>query len=303
MEKTDRFVRHATRKTLASPRKIEGKIAIVAGNGELPAHVYEALIAKGKTPVLIGVDREISSKLAAKADAVLTFGQVGKLFKIIEDENVGWITFAGGIKKRPDFKSLKLDVLTIKELPNLLRIVMGGDNSVLSKISKYFEAKDIHVVGSHELAPELLAGKGLIVGKIAKKTEMSIITQGIIAAKTIGDLDVGQAAVTEDGRTIALEGLEGTDLMLQRVKMLREIGRLTSKPKFGVLVKAMKPNQDMRADLPAIGPDTIKTVIEAGLKGIAIEAARSLILHREETLELAKKHKLFIYGFEKSEGQ
>lgn len=275
---------------------ISGKVAIVAGNGELPAHLFDTLTSKNQQPLLIGIDHEIDPELSKIADEVLTFGQVGRLFKLLEEHNVKRVVFAGGVKKRPDFKNLKLDLLTIKELPSLLSIVMGGDNSVLSKISKYFEKKNMKVVGSHEIAPELLTPLGLVVGKFNKKNGVKIIEQGFHAAKTIGGLDVGQACVTEDGRTIALEGLEGTDAMLKRVVWLRENGRLTKAPKFGVLVKAMKPNQDMRADLPAIGPATIKAVAAAGLKGIVLEAGRSLILRRDEVISLAKKHNIFVYG-------
>lgn len=309
MERIGRFVRHGPRMRLGNVKAPQinqtGRVAIVAGNGELPAHLYASLKDNNENPVLIGIDREIDSALSKDADAVLTFGQVGKLFKILEAEKVKRVVFAGGVKNRPDFKNLKLDLLTVKELPSLLKIVMGGDNSVLAKISKYFEGKDITIVGSHEIAPELITPDGLVCGKFNKRSAMPIIRQGFEAAKTIGGLDVGQAVVTEDGRTVALEGVEGTDAMLQRVADLRVIGRLSKTPKFGVLVKTLKPKQDMRADLPAIGPDTIKSVAAAGLKGIVIEAGASLILRREETLQLAKQHNIFILGYraERKEGK
>lgn len=274
-----------------------GRIAIIAGNGELPSHLLEELRNIGQTPVLIGIDDEIEPALIPSAQAVLTFGQVGKLVKILQQQNVKRLIFAGGVKKRPDFKKLKLDFQTLKELPEFLKIAMGGDNSVLAKIAGYFEKKNITIVGSHEIAPGLVTPAGLICGKFSKNSAMPIIQQAFHAAKTIGGMDVGQAAVAEDGRVIALEGLEGTDAMLQRVAGLRVDGRLTATPKFGVLAKAMKPDQDMRADLPAIGPKTIDGIVAAGLKGIVIEAGCSLILNRQKTLEKAKAGNIFIFGY------
>lgn len=275
-----------------------GNIAIIAGNGVLPIYIRDELISSGQTPILIGVHNEITSKLEKHADAVLTFGQVGKLFELLKTNNVERVIFAGGITNRPDYKNLKLDFLTIKELPRLLKIVFGGDNSVLTKISKYFESRNIKVVGSHEIVPNLIAQKGLIAGKFAKRTALPTIRLAVEAAKAIGALDVGQATIAEDGRVVALEALEGTDAMLNRVALLRKAGRLHSTPKVGVLAKMLKPEQDMRADLPAIGPKTVVQASKAGLKGIVIEAGKSIILDLQATVKKADELNIFIYGYD-----
>ncbi|MBL1404866.1 MAG: UDP-2,3-diacylglucosamine diphosphatase LpxI [Rhizobiales bacterium] len=273
-------------------------IAIIAGNGVLPIYIRDELISSGQKPILIGVDNEINPKLVKHADAVLTFGQVGKLFELLTANNVDRVIFAGGITKRPDYKKLKLDFLTIKEMPRLLKIVFGGDNSVLTKISTYFETHDIKVVGSHEIAPNLIAQNGVIAGKFSKRTAMPTIKLAVTAAKTIGAIDVGQAAIAEDGRVVALEALEGTDAMLNRVVDLRKAGRLNANPKMGILAKMIKPEQDMRADLPAIGPKTVAMAAKAGLKGIVIESGKSLILDREATVKKAESLNIFIYGYD-----
>lgn len=275
-----------------------GKIAIIAGNGVLPIYIRDELISQGQSPMLIGIHNEIISKLEKHADAVLTFGQVGKLFEILTTHNVDRVIFAGGITKRPDYKNLKLDFLTIKEMPSLLKIVFGGDNSVLTKISAYFETRNIKVVGSHEIVPNLIAPKGIVAGKFSKRNALPTIRLAVEAAKTIGGLDVGQAAVAEDGRVVALEALEGTDAMLSRVAALRKSGRLNTNPKMGVLAKMLKPEQDMRADLPAIGPKTITQIAKAGLKGIVIEAGKSIMLDRDATIKKADELNIFIYGYD-----
>jgi DUF1009 family protein len=125
---------------------------------------------------------------------------------------------------------------------------------------------------------------------------------GFSACKALGTFDIGQAAVAEAGRVVALEGVEGTDAMLERITAMRQIGRMPPEGKNGVLVKTMKPGQDMRADLPAIGPNTIECVVRAGLRGIAVEAGHSIILEREMTLAAARQGGIFIYGLTPEEG-
>ena len=110
-------------------------------------------------------------------------------------------------------------------------------------------------------------------------------------------MDIGQGAVSVGGRVVALESAEGTDQMLQRVAALRKSGRISARRR-GVLVKVCKPQQDLRADLPSIGANTVRLAAAAGLSGIAVEAGRSLVLGREETLQAADAAGLFVYGLE-----
>ena len=108
-------------------------------------------------------------------------------------------------------------------------------------------------------------------------------------------MTLGQAVVVVEKRVVALEGVEGTDAMLERVTALRAEGRLPKK-KGGVLIKCVKPGQDLRADLPSIGPNSIDKIVEAGLSGIGVEAGLTLMISREETLKRANKNGVFIYG-------
>jgi DUF1009 family protein len=275
---------------------ISTRVAIIAGNGHLPGETWCELEKRGRAPLLVGISGEIDDALSNKAAAILTFGQLGGLFELLAKENIKHVIFAGGIRRRPDFKRLKLDLVTLKELPTVLKIVMGGDNTVLGKIAAYFEKRDLEVVGVHQVLPDLLADEGNIAGRFPKKTAGDTARMAFKAAKTIGALDAGQAAVCEDGRVIALEGAEGTDAMIERVGQLRAAGRLSENPKVSVLAKVMKPKQDMRADLPAMGPGTIPKLVEAGITGVVLEAGCSLILNREETLTLARKAGIFIAG-------
>jgi len=278
------------------------RIAIIAGNGVLPEQAWRELEKRGRSPLVIGILDEIDEAFSKNAAAVLSFGQLGKLFDLLAKEEISRVIFAGGIRKRPDFKRLKLDMVTVKELPSVLKIAMGGDNSVLGKIATYLEKRDLEVVGIHEVLPELLAEDGNIAGRLPIKIARETARLAFAAAKTIGKLDAGQGAVCEDGRVVALEGAEGTDAMIERVRDLRANGRLSRKPNASVLAKAMKPKQDMRADLPSIGPNTIRQMADAGIKGVVVEAGRSLILDRDKTLALASKAGVFIAGLHEGDG-
>jgi len=163
---------------------------------------------------------------------------------------------------------------------------------------KLFDQHNVTVVGAHEIMPELLTPKGLLFGRKPSKKALHNIDKAFEACKALGALDIGQAAVAVGGRVVAVEGIEGTDGMLERIASMRASGRLYEDGKHGVLVKTMKPDQDMRADLPTIGPKTIDGLIKAGLKGVAIEAGHSLLLEREETLAKAKQSGVFVYGLD-----
>jgi len=277
------------------------RVAIIAGNGSMPGEIRDAMIAEGLSPVLVGVRGEVAPELSNRCDRVLSFGQLGSLFDLLDREGVRHLVFAGGIVKRPDFSALKPDMLTLREMPSLLRIVLGGDDSVLGKIATFMAKRDIAVVGVKDVAPGLLAAQGQIAGPPLRGRMPKLLSQSLRlawkGARTVGGLDAGQGCIVEDGRVVALEGAEGTDAMIRRLGELRRQKRLNPKPEWSVLVKVAKPGQDMRADLPAIGPDTVLGAHENGLNYLAVEAGNSVVLGRGEMTELARRHGIRIAGF------
>jgi len=275
-----------------------GRIAIFTGRGSLPREIANSLRRRGSEPFLIGIKTEYEPWITNFDHAMMHWGQIGKFFKSLNQAGVTHILFAGGLT-RPNINFFRLDFGAIKFLAKVLSLMLGGDNTLLSGLIKEIENNGIKVLGAHEVMPELLATSGIIAGKKPSKKAMCNIGQAVEACKKLGELDIGQGAVAVGGRVVALEGIEGTDEMLRRIADLRTSGRLMENGRHGVLAKTMKPDQDMRADLPAIGPQTVKNAHQAGLAGIAIEAGHSLILEREETTALARKHGIFIYGVEK----
>lgn len=275
-------------------------VAIVSGYGNLPYEIARGAIAAGSLPFMIGIEGEAEPSIEEFDHRYMNLGQLGALFKLLKAKNIHHIVMAGGVHQRPEVFQLKLDWGAISSIPRILAVSLGGDSNLLTGLVKLFEDHDIQVLGAHQVAPKLLASSGVIANRKPNKKDMHNINLAAIACKMLGKLDIGQAAIAEAKRVIAVEGVEGTDGLLKRIVDLRTTGRMPEKGKNGVLVKLVKPGQDHRVDLPTIGPQTILGVKEAGLNGIVVGAGNSLILERVKTLELATKHKVYIYGLDSS---
>ncbi|VEJ45064.1 LpxI family protein [Bartonella vinsonii] len=277
---------------------LSGRTAIIAGNGVLPISVAQALEKDGQNPFLILLRGEADAVLYRYEHYELSIVELGRLIKILKTAEIRNIVLAGGVRKRPLITQLRLDWTTFLALPQLIRALRGGDDALLKAFIRLIEAHGFCVLGAHEIVPDLLAPvKFNLTSRRATQKEKKDIFLAVEAAKLLGRLDIGQAAVAINGRVVAVEGAEGTDNMLWRVCEMRERGQIP--PKGGVLVKCAKPQQDHRVDLPSIGPATIMNITKSGLSGIAVEANKSLILSVKTTIEKANKYSLFIETFEK----
>jgi len=188
------------------------------------------------------------------------------------------------------------DLGAIRNLPFLVSLGIGGDDHVLSRVVRFFESKGYRVHGAGDVAPELLAGEGKLGDKAPSAEDRADISTGFRVVSALGRLDVGQAAVVAKSYVLAVEAAEGTDAMLARCAGLREIGRIKQRARSGVLVKAPKPGQEERVDLPTIGPETVRNAATAGLAGIAVAAGRVLMAEHAATIAAANQHGLFLVG-------
>ncbi len=283
--------------TLKNNQSGEG-IVIIAGRGSLPIELAVGAVEAGKVPFLVGIKGEAGPDIERFDHVYLAWGQMGRMFKLIKERQISKAIFAGGVSRPTSIKQFKLDWMGAISAPKIFRLMLNGDNTLLSGLAGIFEQQGVQMVGAHNVVPNLVAGKGVIAGKKPNKLQCTSIEKAFGACKQIGALDIGQAAVAEQGKVIAEEDIKGTDAMIERVTHMRTQGRLPKSSKDGVLVKAMKPGQDMRLDLPAIGPDTIAGIVRAGLCGIGLEAGHTLILSRDETLKAANAANIFIFGLE-----
>lgn len=271
------------------------RIAIVAGSGRLPVDLAENLVAHGHKPFVVMMRGEASSNLASLEHEELTVENFADLAPLLKRRGVTHAVFAGGIARRPKLSALKPSLALIQLLPRALAALARGDDGVLRALAAVVESYGIKVVGAHQIAPDLLACEGQIAGVAPRKADWRDIEAAAEAARAIGKLDIGQAAVAIGGRAIALEGVEGTDGLLERVKELRSHGRLAGRER-GALVKCAKPGQELRMDLPTIGPGTVTAAHAAGLAGIGVEAERSLVLDQAGVIAEADRLGLFVVG-------
>ncbi|MBB5074039.1 hypothetical protein HNQ69_001173 [Bartonella callosciuri] len=277
---------------------LSGRTAVIAGNGILPVTVAQALERNGQSPFLVLLRDEADAVLYRYEHCELSIVELARLVKILKTAGVCNIVLAGGVKKRPLLTQLQFDWTTFLALPKLIGALRGGDDALLKAFIQVIEAYGFCVIGAHEIVSDLLAPiKFDLTVRRATRKEKKDIFLAAEAAKLLGRLDIGQAAVAINGRVVAVEGAEGTDNMLWRVCEMRERGQVS--PKGGVLVKCVKPQQDHRVDLPSIGPTTIMNIAKSGLSGIAVEANKSLILSVKTTVEKANQYSLFIETFEK----
>ncbi|TNM62356.1 LpxI family protein [Aliirhizobium smilacinae] len=278
----------------------DGRLAIIAGRGLLPLHLARAARAEGEDPFIVALKDEVDHRFDDFESISVGVGNLAAIEKSFRDLKIGRVVMSGGVARRPEWRDIRPTFKTILKMPSVVRTLMShGDDTVLQMVIKLIEAMGCTVIGAHEIAPALLARLGPLGQVSPTGDDLRDIEKGTEAALALGQLDIGQGAVSVGGRVVAMEGVEGTDAMLQRVAELRQSGRISARRR-GVLVKLCKPQQDMRADLPTIGPSTVESAVKAGLAGIAVEAGRALVLEEQAMIAAADAAGIFVCGIEPS---
>jgi DUF1009 family protein len=172
----------------------------------------------------------------------------------------------------------------------------GGDDHLLTGIAGIFEQDGFRMVGIKDVAPDLLMPEGCLTRASANDEAMADIARGREVLRALSPFDIGQAVVVIDGHVVGVEDIEGTDGLLARIARLRAEGRIRAKAARGVLVKAPKSGQDLRFDLPTLGPRTIEGAVSAGLSGIAIVAGNTIVADPQAMIEVADRAGLFVTG-------
>lgn len=271
-------------------------MSILAGKGQFPLLVAHAARKLGHDPYIFRIKDEADQDWSGFDSAEISIADLSAFAAITRREGIGSVVLAGGIGRRPEVSELRLTWRSLSALPTALRVfASAGDDKLLRFAIKVLENEGVRVLPAQLVAPDLLCEAGPLGRVRPTRADLGDIASASDAALVLGRLDIGQGAVSVGGRVIALEGLEGTDAMLERVAGLRASKRLSSRH-GGVLVKLCKPDQDERADLPSVGPDTVIRAHAAGLAGIAIEAGRALVLERQRVVAEADRLGLFVTG-------
>lgn len=272
-------------------------MCIIAGGGNLPGAIAEGLLSTGMKPFVLMVEGEpdTGAGLERYDHATIALEDAPSLVARLRQRGITHVVMAGEIKRRPRVTAMRPGIGLLRFVPSLIRALAKGDDGLLRFVIEWLEKSGFKVVGAHEIVPDLVAVEGVFGKNVPSQSDWRDIKAARIAAEAIGALDIGQGAVAIGGRAIALEGIEGTDAMLERVRDLRDHGRLAGR-KRGVLVKCAKPGQEARTDLPSIGPRTVTGAHAAGLAGIAVEAGHSLVLDGPDMIAQANALGLFVIG-------
>ncbi|HEY5167033.1 MAG TPA: UDP-2,3-diacylglucosamine diphosphatase LpxI [Pseudolabrys sp.] len=274
----------------------EGPLALICGGGSLPLAVADLVAARGRKVLLF--------PLRGAADAAgveryphhwMHMGQVAKLMRLAHAANCRDMVFIGSLV-RPSLWQIRFDFKTLILLPRIAAAYRGGDDHLLSRVGRFFEQNGFHVLGAHEVAPQILVPEGTLGRAQAADRDRADIALGFDYLRATGPFDVGQAVVVAGKHVLAVEAAEGTDQMLSRVAELRASGRVFAPAGSGVLVKAPKPGQDRRFDLPSIGPLTVEGVARAGLAGIAVVAGGTVVAEPERLVAAADRANIFVIG-------
>jgi len=274
----------------------QGPLAIVAGGGSIPIAVAEAVMRRGRRVVLFPVRGWADPAAVERFPHYwVAVGQGGRLARYAHAEGCRDMVLVG-TALRPALTSLRLDWTTLRLLPEIWRAFRGGDDHLLSGVARIFHDLGFRIVGAHEVAPEILMPRGNIGTFGPEQRDLADIARGLALLRALGPFDVGQAVVVADNQVLAIEAVDGTDNMLERIAELRERGRVATGKGVGVLIKAPKPTQDRRLDMPAIGPKTVEAAARAGLAGIAVVAESTIVAEPPELARAADAAKLFVCG-------
>lgn len=271
-------------------------VGIVAAGGVMPFAVADSLIARGFNPVLFALKGACDPvRVARFRHHWISVGQVGRAVRLFRSENCRDLVFIGTLV-RPALSEIRLDWGTLRVLGRVWAAFRGGDDHLLSGIGRILEQDGFRMVGIKDVAPDLLVPEGGLTRKAPDENAAADIARGREVLRALSPFDIGQAAVVIDGHVVGVEDIEGTDGLLARVARLRDEGRIRARAARGVLVKAPKSGQDLRFDLPTIGPRTVEGAVKAGLAGIAVVAGNTIVVEPQAMVEAADAAGLFVTG-------
>ncbi len=271
-------------------------IGVIAGAGSLPFAVADSLAHQKRTPVIFAIRGYCDpERVLAYRHHWIALGQVGRLTRLLRSENCRDVVFIGALV-RPALSEIRLDWGTVRVISSIAAALRGGDDHLLTGIGRIFEQHGFHLVGVGDVAPDLLMPEGNLGRAAPDAVNQSDIEKGLAALHAMSPFDIGQALVIIDGHVVGVEDIEGTDGLLARIARLREQGRIRARAGRGVLVKGPKSNQDMRFDLPTLGPKTIEGVVAAGLSGAAIVAGQTIVAEPQKIVDIADKAGVFVTG-------
>jgi hypothetical protein len=271
----------------ARDRPGDTRIGLIAGSGRFPLLFAQAARGRGLAVHAVAHELEADPTLSLHVDTLewVKVGQVDGIVERLKRHGVRRAVMAGGIGRIRSFTQARPDL-------GALRIAAGlrsmRDDEMLRGVADYLERQGITLVAPTDFVPEVLAEPGLLAGLPLTDAQERDATLGAEVADALGRVDVGQTVLVKDGAVLAVEAVEGTD------EAIRRGGRYGGKG--AVVVKRAKPGQDLRFDLPAVGPQTLEVMREVGASVLVVEAGRTVLLDRDALLKWAARLRISLVG-------
>jgi hypothetical protein len=287
-------------------------LGLIAGNGRFPFLLLDAARAQGLEVVVAAIKEETDPEInrRAESDSAITvhwlsLGELSRLIETFKNAGVANAVMAGQVKHKQIFSSIRPDWRLAKLLLNLRT---RSTDALLGAIAKVLADEGIELISSTAFLEPLLAEEGVLTSRAPDADECLNIDYGLGVARALAGFDIGQTVVVAAQACVAVEAMEGTDATIDRAgRLMQSLNELTEAAESAVkesnhgdaaaepsiltrrltVVKAAKPNQDMRFDVPVIGLSTVETMIRAGATCLSIEAGRTLLFDRESLLKRA----------------
>ena len=297
-------------------------LAVIAGRGDLPKAVVDSL---SEAPLICSLSGNEPTGL--KPELLFRLEHLGTLINTLKKRGITKVCFCGAVT-RPEIDLAMIDEDTLPLVPNLQRALQPGDNAALQAIISVFEDHKMSVKGAHEIAPQLLPPSGNLTQAAPRQERSREITLARTVLSEMSQQDEGQACVLRYDQILAREDKRGTDAMLEDLSVITSqslfkqkssdplnwaldgiddvlgaaadwlsgpsLPNTTTRGAGGVLYKAPKLGQDRRADLPTIGPNTVKNVEKAHLKGMILDTKGVMVLNLEKVIELCDQSGIFL---------
>ncbi|MBI4471671.1 MAG: UDP-2,3-diacylglucosamine diphosphatase LpxI [Acidobacteria bacterium] len=266
------------------------KYGLIAGNGKFPFLVLEAARSQGIEMVVAAIKEETFPEIEQHAKTVhwMSLGQLGKLIKTFKDEGVNRAVMAGQVKHKQIFSTIVPDLKMIQALAS---VATKNTDSLIGAVAKVLEDEGISLMESTAFLKPLLPEPGVLTKRSPTDEEKRDLDYGYRIARDLGRLDLGQSVAVSEAACVALEAMEGTDAVMERAASL-----VNGKPLR--IVKLAKPNQDLRFDVPVIGPATVRLMARLNVSALAIEARKTLMIDREELIREADEKGIAIVAVE-----
>ncbi|HBE71566.1 MAG TPA: DUF1009 domain-containing protein [Planctomycetaceae bacterium] len=271
---------------------VPDRVGILAGWGSFPVELAEHYRSHGAQVHVVAIKGHAAPELENLSDSLRWTGvlKIGAGLKYFESKSVRHVAFAGKVFKdrilyhgrgwiehMPDFTCYRLLGSSF-----ITRRTDGRDDTILNAIMEEYRRRGIEVLPITKTAKHLLASEGCLTQRRISRAQRRDIDFGWQIARQMGGLDIGQSITVKDQIVLGVEAIEGTDALVTRTATICPRGGFT-------LVKVAKPNQDMRFDVPTIGPQTIERLARAGGSAVAIEAGKTIVVELTKTVELANK--------------